>query len=250
MCGPTWGRGTGRSLGRATGATHRGTRKSVARRTPIAVESYVARRCKGNIRICRRWRAYAQKSAGSCSASCAGPHEADTSGKVQQHPNRLENQVRFDTGQEMSPTLEHRADGLVTQEVAIPQQEHIFLEQPEQVMSHGDLATGLWLDQEAPQHMAAGFAKGQDAGLGKCGWGTAASGATERTVVGRGIGHINDESVERHGPHAAVECAGRSWLTLQTDDLIGQEPQRGDAETFARLAKGRSSWGSAAAKRL
>jgi hypothetical protein len=70
---------------------------------------------------------------------------------------------------------------------------------------------------------------GQDAGLGECGWGTAASGATERTVVGRGIGHIDDESVQSHSPHAAVECAGRSWLTLQTDDLIGQEPQWGDA---------------------
>ena len=92
--------------------------------------------------------------------------------------------------------------------------------------------------------MAAGFAKGQNAGLGECGWGTAASGATERTVVGRGIGHIDDESVQSHGPHAAVECAGRSWLTLETNDLIGQEPQRGDAETFARLAKGRSPWGS------
>ena len=98
--------------------------------------------------------------------------------------------------------------------------------------------------------MAAGLAKGQDAGLGECGWGTAAAGATERTVVGRGIGHIDDESVQSHGPHAAVECARRSWLTLETDDLIGQEPQWGDAETFARLAKGRSPWVSAAAKRL
>ena len=34
-------------LGCATGATRRGTRKSVARRTPIAVKSYVARRCRG-----------------------------------------------------------------------------------------------------------------------------------------------------------------------------------------------------------
>ena len=108
----------------------------------------------------------------------------------------------------MSPTLEHLADGLVTQEVAIPQQEYIFLEEPQQVMSHGDLATGLWLDQEAPQQMAAGFAKGQDSGLGECGWGTAASGATERTVVGRGIGHIDDESVQSHNPHAAVNTPG------------------------------------------
>ena len=45
---------------------------------------------------------------------------------IVQHSNRLENQVRFDPGQEMSPTLEHLADGLVTQEIAIPQQEHIF----------------------------------------------------------------------------------------------------------------------------
>ena len=93
------------------------------------------------------------------------------------------------------------------------------------------------LIRKAPQHMAAGLAKGQDAGLGECGWGTAAAGATERTVVGRGIGHIDDESVQSHGPHAAVECARRSWLTLETDDLIGQEPQWGDAETFAALRK-------------
>jgi hypothetical protein len=98
--------------------------------------------------------------------------------------------------------------------------------------------------------MAAGFAKGQDADLRECGWGTAASGAAERTVVVRGIGHIDDKAVQSHGPHPAVECARRRWRTLQTDDLIGQEPERGDAETFARLAEGRSAWGSAAAKRL
>ena len=46
-------------------------KKSVARRTPIAVESYVARRCRENIRICPRWRAYAQKSAGSSRPPCA-----------------------------------------------------------------------------------------------------------------------------------------------------------------------------------
>ncbi len=39
----------------------------------------------------------------------------------------------------MSPTLEHLADGLVTQEVAIPQQEHIFLEEPQQGKAEGDI---------------------------------------------------------------------------------------------------------------
>ena len=50
---------------------------------PIAVRSYVARRYRKNIRRYRQWRACAEKSAGSFSASCAGSHEADSSGKVQ-----------------------------------------------------------------------------------------------------------------------------------------------------------------------
>ena len=55
----------------------------VVRRMPIAVRSYVARRYRKNIRRYRQWRACAEKSAGSFSASCAGSHEADSSGKVQ-----------------------------------------------------------------------------------------------------------------------------------------------------------------------
>ena len=66
-----------------TGATRRGTSQSVVRRMPIAARSYVARRYRKNIRRYRQWRACAEKSAGSFSASCAGSHEADSSGKVQ-----------------------------------------------------------------------------------------------------------------------------------------------------------------------
>ena len=65
----------------ATGATRRGTSQSVVRRMPIAVRSYVARRYRKNIRRYRQWRACAEKSAGSFIASCAGSHEADSSGK-------------------------------------------------------------------------------------------------------------------------------------------------------------------------
>src|SRR5271157_1540115 len=60
---------------------------------PIAVRSYVARRYRKNIRRYRQWRACAQKSAGSFSASCAGSHEADSSGKVQK-PRQLAKKSR------------------------------------------------------------------------------------------------------------------------------------------------------------
>ena len=88
---------------------------------------------------------------------------------VVQHPDRLEDQVRLDPGQQMRPPLAHLGDGLVAEEVAVPQQQHVLLEEPQQVVGHGDLAAGLRLDQEAPQHMAAGLAQGQDAGLGERG---------------------------------------------------------------------------------
>src|SRR5262245_41540950 len=55
---------------------------------PIAVRSYVARRCRRNIRRSRSWRPCARKSAGSFSASYAGSHEVDTSGKVQMGDRR------------------------------------------------------------------------------------------------------------------------------------------------------------------
>ena len=74
-----------------TGATRRGTSQSVVRRMPIAVRSYVARRYRKNIRRYRQWRACAEKSAGSFSASCAGSHEADSSGKVQSETLDREN---------------------------------------------------------------------------------------------------------------------------------------------------------------
>ena len=86
--------------------------------------------------------------------------------------------------------------------------------------------------------MAAGLAQGQDAGLGERRGGAAAAGATEGPLVGRGIGHVDDEAVEGHGPHPAVERPGVVGLPCKSDDLLGQEPHGGDAQALAGLAEG------------
>ena len=98
--------------------------------------------------------------------------------------------------------------------------------------------------------MAAGLAQGQDAGLGERRGGAATAGAAEGPHIGRGIGHVDDEAVEGHGPHAAVERPGRGGLALQLDDLLGQEPHGGDAQAFAGLAQGRPSRRAAFAEGL
>ena len=94
------------------------------------------------------------------------------------------------------------------------------------------------IDQGAPQDVAPGLAQGQDAGLGERRGGATTAGATERPFVARGIGHIDDEPVEGHGPHPSVEGARSGGLTLQADDLLGQESHGGDAQALAGLTEG------------
>src|SRR5262249_54225443 len=103
---------------------------------------------------------------------------------------------------------------------------------------HGDLAAGARLDQGSPQDVAAGLAQGQDAGLGERRGGAATAGATERPLVARGIGHVDNEAVEGHGPHPAVEGARRGGFPLQADDLLGQPSHGGDAQALAGLTEG------------
>ena len=86
--------------------------------------------------------------------------------------------------------------------------------------------------------MAAGLAQGQDAGLGKRRRGAATAGATERPLVARGIGQVDDEAVEGHRPHPPIERAWGGGLTLQADDLLGQESHGGDAQALAGLTEG------------
>src|SRR5205085_7190853 len=94
------------------------------------------------------------------------------------------------------------------EEIAIPEQQHILLEEPQEVVGHGDLTAGARLDQGAPKDMAAGLAQGQDTRLGERRGGAATAGASEGPEIGWGIGHVHDEAVERHGPHAPVERPG------------------------------------------
>src|SRR5947199_5852150 len=86
--------------------------------------------------------------------------------------------------------------------------------------------------------MAAGLAQGQNARLREGPRGTAAARAPEGARVGRRIGDVDDEAVESHRAHPAVERAGRVRPALEANDLLGQEPHGGDPQAFAGLAEG------------
>ena len=62
------------------------------------------------------------------------------------------------------------------------------------------------------------------AGKGKAA-GARLPGRPKANVVGRGIGRVDDEAIESHGPHAAVEGPGCLGSPSGVDDLLGQEAQ-------------------------
>src|SRR5262249_39111442 len=139
-CGP----GTGRSPGRATGATRRGTGRSAARRTRIAARSYVARRCRRKIRRYRPWRACVRKSAGSFGASCDGSHDAVTSGKVQFNDLPLEQRIfRLLPPQHEGDAVNARCD------LAIPGRPEVRCNVLQAVRVDGEVNVG----PDRPQHV-------------------------------------------------------------------------------------------------
>src|SRR5947209_4881465 len=89
--------------------------------------------------------------------------------------------------------------------------------------------------------MATGLAQGQDASLRQGARGAAAAGAAEGPLVGWGVGQIDDEPIQGHGRHPAVEGARGGGFALQADDLLGPQSHRGDAETLPGLAE-RGAW--------
>lgn len=106
------------------------------------------------------------------------------------------------------------------------------------------------LEQPAPQHVAAGLAQGQQPHLGKGAGGPATAGAAEGALVGRGIGHVQDKAVQRHGPHPTVKRPRRAGLAQQANDALGQHPQGCDSHPLACLAQGRASGYGTGAKGL
>ena len=108
----------------------------------------------------------------------------------------------------------HLGDGPIAEEVAVPQQQHVGLEEAQQIVRHGDLAAMARLDQRPPEDMAAGLAQGQDAGLGKRRGGAATAGATERPLVGRGVG-------QGRGAVELVEPLAGSQLHMVADTAGG-----------------------------
>jgi hypothetical protein len=162
----------------------------------------------------------------------------------------LEHQIAFDTGQQLGLALLDLLQRLVAEEIAVPQQQHALLQPAQQVIGHGDFANVDGLDQVAVQHVGAGFAQTEDAGLWVGTLGAAGLGLAKDTGVVGAVGNIDDEAIQSHQAQAVVKRTGRFGGAQQTDDRAGEITQDGHPQAVASLAEGAAAGRTAAAEAL
>ena len=98
--------------------------------------------------------------------------------------------------------------------------------------------------------MAAGLAQGQQPHLRERPRSAATAGTAESPFIGGGIGHIQHETIQGHRAHPAVERSGGIGPSEQSNQLLGQHPQRRNSQPLACLAQRRASRHRARTKRL
>ena len=111
----------------------------------------------------------------------------------------------------------HLLNGPITEETAVPQQQHVFLEESQQVVSHGDLAAGAWLDQGPPEHMGAVSHNAKTRACGNAPGARPLPGRPKTRSLAGVSGTIEDEAV--HGHQTA--CRGRTLLGCRAWQAIG-----------------------------
>ncbi len=137
----------------------------------------------------------------------------------------LEHEIAFDTGQQLGVAVLDLLQCLVAEEIAVPQQQHALLQPAQQVIGHGDFANVDGLDQVAVQHVGAGFAQTEDAGLRVGTLGAAGLGLAKDTGVVGAVGDIDDEAIQSHQTQAVVKRSRRFGGAQQTDDRAGEITQ-------------------------
>ena len=154
-------------------------------------------------------------------------------GTVVEPAQRLEDRVALDPGQEVAAPLAGRADQLVAEEAAIPDQQHARPEIVEQRADHRRLAVAQRLDRQPADGMGAELAEGQQADLREGPVGASARRSAEGAGVLRRVGQVEHGAVEAHQSPAAIEGP---------DGLVGRH---GVGRLEEELAEGRDAQASA-----
>ncbi len=151
--------------------------------------------------------------------------------------NRPENKAIFDSCQQMRVAIEHLLNGLITEETAVPKQQHAFIQVAQQAVGHGDLPNANGFDQAPPQHMGSRFAQRQNPYLRKRSWSTTAARSAEDLFVLRRIGKIQDKPVHGHQTQSAVEGSFGLGFGEQPHNCFDQGTKGRQADALSGLTQ-------------
>jgi hypothetical protein len=157
---------------------------------------------------------------------------------VGQFLDGLDHLAALDTPQQMGLAGKDLTDVPVTEEVAVPQQQHVGLQPAHQVGGHAGLAAPARLEEPAIEDVAANLAQAKHANLREGPRGASRLRPPEGVGVGFCVSDIDLEAVESHQPHALVEGTGSIRLAEKFDDQPGEQTQSQDSQSEARLRDG------------